>query len=323
MSTGLEPYIKRLNNAIQELNLEGDPAELYEPIRYIMALGGKRIRPILCLIAADLFDGDQEKATIAALSIEVFHNFTLVHDDIMDEAPLRRGQMTIHEKWNRDIAILSGDVMFVKAYELLVSTNSPYLVDLLRLFNQTAIEVCEGQQLDMNFESEKQVVLDRYLKMIELKTSVLLACSLKMGAIISGAAKEDAKHIYEFGRNLGIAFQIQDDYLDVYGDPDKFGKRVGGDIISNKKTFLLLSAIENASQNQLNKFQELARLSDHNKKVEETKALFEELGIPKKTEQAIESYYLLALEHLDKIKISEERKLPLKELSKQIMGRSY
>jgi len=323
MEFKVDQYTQRLNQAIDALDLEGNPPELYDPIRYIMSLGGKRIRPILCLLAADLFEGNESQATLAALSIEVFHNFTLVHDDIMDEAPLRRGKKTVHEKWNRDIAILSGDVMFVKAYDLLLATNSPKLPVLIKLFNTTAVEVCEGQQLDMNFETTETVSIENYIRMIELKTSVLLACSLKMGALISDANEVDANHLYDFGKNLGIAFQIQDDLLDAYGDPTKFGKRVGGDIISNKKTYLLLTALEAASVSQKSKLLHLFKETNQELKISETKSLFEELGVPDKTERAIAQYYESALQSLEKISIAKEKKTPLRDLAKQIMDRTH
>ncbi len=314
-------HSKRIEEAIAKLNLEGDPAELYDPIRYILDLGGKRIRPVLCLLACELFDGNEQDSMLAALSIEVFHNFTLVHDDIMDEAPLRRGQATVHEKWNRDIAILSGDVMFVKAYELLAQVNATHLPALISLFNQTAIEVCEGQQMDMNFEQQAGLSIEEYLRMIELKTSVLLACSLKMGALISNANSNDSDLIYEFGRNLGIAFQIQDDLLDAYGDPEKFGKRVGGDIISNKKTYLMLSAIQLANPEQADRLNSYTHLGE-DEKVEKTKAIFNEIGVPEKTEQAIKFYYQKAMEAMNQIERPTESKEALKTLAAQIMERS-
>lgn len=323
MSNAWASYVELLDREIKNLEISGSPKELYDPINYILSLGGKRIRPALCLLATDLFQGNMQEAKYAALSVEVFHNFTLVHDDIMDEAPIRRGQATVHEKWNRDIAILSGDVMFVKAYELLSKLDTRHLPDVFKLFNQTAIEVCEGQQMDMNFETAKEVAISQYIKMIELKTSVLLACSLKMGAVISDAAKEDADLIYEFGRNLGIAFQIQDDLLDAYGDPEKFGKRVGGDIISNKKTYLLLTAIEKANESQLASLKELLNQSEFKdeEKVEAMKALYDEIGIPKLTEQAIQSYYDIAIQSLDAIQVESSRKEALKTLAQQIMQR--
>ncbi|MBC7851409.1 MAG: polyprenyl synthetase family protein, partial [Chitinophagaceae bacterium] len=220
-----------------------EPASLYEPNRYFLGLGGKRVRPVICLMGNELFDTINEDAWKVANAIELFHNFTLIHDDIMDKAPLRRGKPTVHEKFGASTALLAGDVMMVAAYESLAKLDRLYIHQVLHLFNRTAREVCEGQQLDMDFEKMESVSLDQYLRMIELKTSVLLAASLRLGAILGGAGEGNQKHLYEFGRNLGIAFQIQDDYLDAFGDPAKFGKQVGGDIVANKKTFLLLHAL--------------------------------------------------------------------------------
>lgn len=316
-------YTKLLQQEIEQLSISGEPKELYDPINYILSLGGKRIRPALCLLGTDLFDGDIQEAKHAAICVEVFHNFTLVHDDIMDEAPIRRGKPTVHEKWNRDIAILSGDVMFVKAYELLSKLDPKHLPEVFKLFNKTAIEVCEGQQMDMNFENAKEVAISQYIKMIELKTSVLLACSLKMGAIIANSSEKDAELIYEFGRNLGIAFQIQDDLLDAYGDPEKFGKRVGGDIISNKKTYLLLTAIEKASEAQLEKLKDLLNQSEFEdqEKVDAMKAVYNEIGIPKLTENAIQEYYDIAMQSLSAIGVKDGKKQNLRLLAQQIMQR--
>lgn len=322
-NTSWASFANLLEREINNLGFTGSPKELYNPINYILSLGGKRIRPALCLLATDLFQGDIEEAKYAALSIEVFHNFTLVHDDIMDEAPIRRGQATVHEKWNRDIAILSGDVMFVKAYELLSNIEVKHLPAVFKLFNKTAIEVCEGQQMDMNFETAKEVSIPEYIRMIELKTSVLLACSLKMGALISNSSEKDAELIYEFGRNLGIAFQIQDDLLDAYGDPEKFGKRVGGDIISNKKTFLLLTASAKANENQLKILNNLLSQIDFDDKVkvDAMKDIYNEMGIPKLAEKTIQDYYDLAMNSLDDIQVDSERKESLIALAQQIMQR--
>ena len=220
------------------------PPTLYDPCRYILQNGGKRIRPVLCLMASELFGEISEDAWHGAFGIELFHNFTLIHDDIMDKAPLRRGKPTVHEKYGESTALLSGDVMLVMAYDYLGRIDAAHLKPVLDLFNKTAREVCEGQQLDMDFEKEAMVGLDRYIQMIELKTSVLLAASLQMGAILGGASEGNQHKLYEFGRNLGIAFQVQDDYLDAFGDPAKFGKQVGGDILSDKKTFLMIKALE-------------------------------------------------------------------------------
>lgn len=300
----------------------GDPKELYEPIDYTIKLGGKRIRPALCLLSAQLFEGNLDTALKAASAVEIFHNFTLVHDDIMDEAPLRRGEPTVHKKWNRDIAILSGDVMLVKAYEALISANPKNLKEVLEHFNQTAIEVCEGQQLDMNFETTEGITLVEYLRMIELKTAVLLGCSLKIGALLSGANSEEADLIYDFGKNLGIAFQIQDDYLDAYADPEKFGKRVGGDIISNKKTYLLLLSIEKATSIQKLAIQELLEGSfSDEEKIEKMLAIYNALDIPAHSQAGMQEYYDKGMQALAKIDRNDLLKQPLIELANSLMNR--
>src|SRR3978361_2125846 len=239
-----------IEQALAELEVPQYPAELYEPIKYILSLGGKRMRPALLLMACDLFGGDVKKAISAALAIEVFHNFTLMHDDIMDNAPLRRGKTTVHERWNNNVGILSGDVMLIEGYKLMMQVDQPLLRPILNIFNETAVGVCEGQQLDMEFETRNNVGIDEYITMIRLKTAVVLGGALKIGALIGGASTADATLMHTFGEQLGIAFQWQDDILDVYGDPEKCGKQVGGDIISNKKTYLLLKALESAGHSQ-------------------------------------------------------------------------
>ena len=238
-----------VNKAIADTKYTEQPAELYEPISYLMQLGGKRMRPVLVLIATEMFDGNVLKALDAAIGIELFHNFTLMHDDIMDKAPLRRGKPTVHAKWNESAAILSGDVMFVEAYKLMIKVEDSILREVLAIFSDTASGVCQGQQADMNFEKRDEVSLAEYLEMIRQKTAVLLAGSMQIGALIGGAVPDQANLLYEFGENLGLAFQLQDDILDVYGNPEKFGKQVGGDILSNKKTFMLIKAKELATGN--------------------------------------------------------------------------
>lgn len=312
-----------LTKALQNLRLEGEPKELYQPISYTLSLGGKRIRPMLCLLANQLFGGKLQNALPVALGLEIFHNFTLVHDDIMDQAPLRRGKTTVHEKWNQDIAILSGDVMFVKAYEQLVQVKVKILPELLKLFNQTAIEVCEGQQMDMNFELSGTVKLDEYIQMIELKTAVLLACSLKSGALTADVSVKDGNLLYEFGKNIGIAFQIQDDYLDAYADPKKFGKQVGGDILQNKKTYLLLTAFQEADEAQKTRLRELqnGNLSDE-EKIKQTVDLYNELSVPELSRFAMQNYFEKGMEALEKIdSVKSEAKKELINLAKVLMGR--
>lgn len=292
----------RIKNEIDAIVFESHPAELYDPIKYVLDLGGKRIRPLMVLMGNALFNGDHETAVPAALGIEIFHNFTLLHDDIMDQAPLRRSQPTVHEKWNANVAILSGDTMFVKAYQYMMKVPDKYLKEVLTLFNETAIKVCEGQQFDMNFEKRNNVSIAEYIKMIELKTAVLLAASLKTGAIIAGAHTEAASHIYHFGRNIGIAFQLQDDILDVYAD-ESFGKQVGGDIVSNKKTFLLLKALELANRYQKEELENwiFAKTFNPAEKVEAVKQIFSFLNIRQLAEKEMDKYYELGLKHLEKI----------------------
>lgn len=304
-------------------DIKKQPKELYSPISYTMQLGGKRMRPALLLLACEMFNGKTKDAMSAALAIEVFHNFSLVHDDIMDNAPLRRSKPTVHKKWNQNIAILSGDVMLVQAYELLSKTKSNNFLQLLELFNTTAIEVCEGQQMDMNFETQKNVSIADYIKMIELKTSVLLAASLKMGALIANTSEINANLIYEFGRNMGIAFQLHDDILDLYGDTQKVGKQQGGDIIANKKTYLLLKALELADSKSK---KELASWIDKKnfiakEKVKEVKKIFDSLQIKSYAEKEMIKYFKKAISSLRKISISEKQKHPLYYFAESLMQR--
>ena len=278
-----------INNAVDKLNFPKHPAELYEPISYILALGGKRLRPALLLMACDLFGGDVESAVEPALAIEVFHNFTLMHDDIMDNAPLRRGQATVHQKWNSNVAILSGDAMMVEANKLMMKVPDAILRKVMEVFNETATGVCEGQQIDMSFEQRGNVSIDEYLNMIRLKTAVLLGGTLKIGAIIGGATPADAQLLYDFGVNLGIAFQLQDDILDVYGDPDKFGKQVGGDIISNKKTYLLIKALELAKDTQSTELNNWITVQEfaNQEKVSAVTDIYNQLQIRSHSEEAM------------------------------------
>jgi geranylgeranyl diphosphate synthase, type II len=282
-----------LENHIQGFSYGESPKELYEPISYIMSLGGKRIRPLLTLMAYSLYKEDYQNILTPAMAVEVFHNFTLMHDDIMDDAPLRRGNQTVHEKWNANTAILSGDVMLVKAYDMLLEIEADKLHECIRLFNKTAAEVCEGQQKDMNFEILPTVSEEDYIDMIRLKTAVLLGFALQFGAILAGAPKEDALHLYNFGVNIGIGFQLKDDLLDVYADKAKFGKQVGGDIISNKKTFLLLKAKELAKGNTKTVLDNWIETKDFDKaeKVSAVTAIYEELGIKALTESKMKEYF--------------------------------
>lgn len=319
----ISSYTKLIESSIDSLNLPSSPTNLYDPLRYFMKIGGKRMRPILTLLGAELFGKTKESAVNAAMSVEVFHNFTLIHDDIMDQAPLRRNQTTVHTKWNQNIAILSGDVLFVKAYELLSNQQEGDLRALLQLFNKTAIEVCEGQQLDMDFEQRENVTVPEYIEMIRLKTSVLLGCALELGAITAGASSEDRQHIYDFGLNIGIAFQIQDDILDLYADPDKFGKQVGGDVISNKKTILYLKAIENATAEQREVLKQLYKLEDPVAKVEKTRFVFDQIGARNYCEQMMDAFYAKAKAAMDKINVPIANKKALIQLSEYLLVREH
>lgn len=308
-----------IDDYLKQSNFSGKPKELYDPLEYTLGMGGKRIRPALLLMAASVFTDDCYKMLDAALGLELFHNFTLVHDDIMDNAPLRRGKKTVHEKWNRDIAILSGDVMFVKACQLINKSSSEKA--LMDLFYDSAILVCEGQQMDMNFEEESDVSISQYLEMIEKKTAVLIACALKMGGILAGAKPEDAQHLYEFGRNIGIAFQLQDDILDAFAEDGQFGKRIGGDIISDKKTFLLLKAKELADEKSLNDISECLKIKEDEEKVLKMLSIFEQLGIREKAEQEMENYFSKAMEHLDKLSADNSKKQSMRALAEELMRR--
>jgi geranylgeranyl diphosphate synthase type II len=312
-------------DGVSRLNYPEQPAELYEPISYILSIGGKRLRPALLLMACDMFGGDVEAAVNPALAIEVFHNFTLMHDDIMDNAPLRRGKVTVHEKWNTNIAILSGDAMMVEANKLMMMVNDSILRPVMNVFNQTAQGVCEGQQFDMSFEHEDAVSIDGYLNMIRLKTAVLLGGALKIGALIGGANTADAENLYQFGVNLGIAFQLQDDILDVYGDPEKFGKQVGGDIISNKKTFLLIKALElakDAQHTELDKWI-TANGFDNTEKVNAVTAIYNQLQVRQYAETAMNAYAEIAYKALDALTIPETNKQYLRDFADGLMVRDY
>jgi len=298
------------------------PASLYEPNEYFLGLGGKRVRPVLCLMGNELFDDIQPAAFSVATAIELFHNFTLIHDDIMDKAPLRRGKETVHHRYGESTALLAGDVMLVQAYEYLNKITGPSLHSLLHLFNKTAREVCEGQQLDMDFEKRTDVGLDEYLAMIELKTSVLLAASLQMGAIIGGAGERNQHLIYAFGKKLGIAFQVQDDYLDAFGDPEKFGKQVGGDIKSNKKTFLWLHALQTATSEDRSALETLAT-GDDTDKVEKVLAIYRKSKVDEWALQLKNKYLDEAMQHLDDIAVLESRKQMLRELAQFLVKRDY
>lgn len=315
--------VELINREIQDFKSGTSPAELYDPIAYFMGIGGKRLRPLLTLYGSWLFTEDWQKHLKPALAVEMFHNFTLMHDDIMDKAPLRRNKQTVHEKWNSNTAILSGDVMLVKAYEIFGSTEGPNLQKVLANFNICAAQVCEGQQLDMNFESRDKVSEQEYLGMIKLKTAVLLGFSLETGALLSGAPHQDALFLRECGTNAGIAFQLKDDLLDVYGDQEKFGKLSGGDILANKKTFLLIKALELAKGADGKVLKGL--LTDNkvepDKKIETVKSIYDKLQVRLLTEKKIEEYFEKALANLNAVKAPLVRKGALKRFFKELAER--
>jgi geranylgeranyl diphosphate synthase type II len=305
-------------------NLTREPKNLYEPIRYILSLSGKKIRPVLTLMAASLFSSDYKKALPAAYAVEIFHNFTLVHDDIMDDAPLRRGKQTVHEKWNLNTGILSGDAMLILAYQYFENYPAKVFQKLAKLFSKTAIEVCDGQQLDVDFETRNDVSIEEYIKMISLKTSVLIGAALKMGAIVSESNQKDADILYDFGLNLGIAFQLQDDFLDTYGNPETFGKQVGGDIIENKKTFLYLKSLKLASHKDANLLNELyqSKLDNNEEKIKLVKQIFDKYEIPTYIKEQIADYSQKAFSVLDNINISDDAKNGLLQFGKALMTRN-
>jgi len=314
-----------VNSSIERLDLRGKPERLYDPIRYVLSIGGKRIRPVMCLMSCEMFDGDIGIAMQPALSLEVFHNFTLLHDDIMDLAEKRRNMDCVHIKWNENVAILSGDAMQIYAYNLLKDVPDSLFRKCLILFTKTALEVCEGQQYDMDFETQDQVSENDYKEMIRLKTAVLLAASLKMGAILGGSSEKDADLIYEFGINTGMAFQLQDDLLDVYGDSCTFGKNIGGDIVTNKKTFLLIKALQNADEMTKS---ELAYWLDCKEFIPEEKIkaiteIFDKTQVRKLCQKEMESHMEKALKSIESISVSNERKEPLIKLATDLMNRKY
>ncbi len=293
----IESYTRLIESTLARQDFDSDPIELYEPISYILSLGGKRLRPAMVLAACDLYGGELSDALMPALGIEVFHNFSLIHDDILDKAPLRRGKKTVHEKWSHDIALLSGDAMLVKSYQYIAAVDSGILPHVMKTFSSTAMEVCEGQQYDLNFEKQETVSQEDYIEMIRLKTSVLLGCALKIGALVAGAPVKEADKIYQFGVNIGIAFQIQDDILDAFGNPEKFGKTPGGDIINAKKTILMIHARENGNADQLEKLN--AQYSSPEEKVEAVRRLFTAIGSKEYAVARMEAYYQEALKNLD------------------------
>jgi len=317
-------YQQIVSDYFTTTSLEKEPVNLYQPIQYILSLGGKRMRPVLTLMSADIFGADCREALPAAIAVEMFHNFSLVHDDIMDDAPLRRGNQTVHEKWNLNTGILSGDAMLILAYQYFEEYEPEIFRSLAKLFSKTALEVCEGQQWDVDFEQRNDVTEPEYLKMIEYKTAVLVGAAMKMGAIVAKTSGENCDLIYNFGLNLGIAFQLQDDYLDAFGDPATFGKQIGGDIIENKKTYLYLKAIAQANEyekeNLLQWFS--VQPEDHDDKVVAVKNIFRHTGADTTTKQAIEDYTYKAFATLEKLDISDDKKALLKNFGESLMQRN-
>ena len=319
----LEKYNAELEKYLTNAVAARHPRQLYEPIDYILSLGGKRMRPTLTLMVCDFFSAYFEKAVPAALAVEMFHNFSLIHDDIMDHAPLRRGEKTVHEKWDVNTAILSGDAMLILAYQFFENYEPPMFRELAKLFSETALRVCEGQQHDMDFETRDDVTITEYLKMIDHKTAVLVGAAMKMGAIVAGATERDKEAIYEFGRNLGIAFQLQDDYLDIFGHPETFGKQVGGDIISNKKTFLYLTAHALGSRKQAEELEHLFSIVplDPTDKINTIREIFLKTKAADATREAIEKYSHLAFSLLEALAITEEKKEKLRQFGNSLMQR--
>lgn len=316
--------LDQINDHVAALQFARKPHELYDPVAYVLAMGGKRIRPVLMGMAYNMYRKDVDSIYKPAIGIEMYHNYTLLHDDLMDKATLRRGKKTVHKVWDDNTAILSGDAMLVLAYQYIATCPAPYIKEVVDLFSDTALEICEGQQLDMNFEHRGDVKEEEYIEMIRLKTAVLLATSLKMGAILSGASPQDAAHLYNVGVQIGIAFQLQDDLLDVYGDPSLFGKNVGGDILCNKKTFLLIKAMEGGNKQQLAQLSRWSIAQQEccaDEKVAAVTKLYNEIGVQLLCQNKINTYYTCAMESLAKVSVKEENKIELKTLINQLMHR--
>lgn len=317
-----QQLLQQFENRFHQRHFPAEPDTLYNAAQYILGIGGKRVRPIMCLMGNELFDAIHPDAWEVATAIELFHNFTLIHDDIMDAAPLRRGVPTVHAQYGNNTAILAGDVMLIMCYEYLNKINQAHKGRILSLFNKTALEVSEGQQLDMEFEQRANVRFEEYERMIELKTSVLLAASLKMGALLGGASAGNADHLYAFGRNLGIAFQVQDDYLDAFGDPARFGKQVGGDILANKKTFLMIYALENAGAENKERLHTLMQTNPPDK-VQQVLEIFRDCGVDAWARELKQQYLEKAFFHLEEIAVLSKRKEPLRQLAHFLVQRDY
>ena len=320
-----DELLTQVNAFLDALPYERTPKSLYEPIRYVLSMGGKRIRPVLMLLGYNLYKEDTDKILMNAIALETYHNYTLLHDDLMDQADLRRGHETVHKKWDANTAILSGDSMLVLAYERMAQCDSRHLADVLRLFTTTALEIGEGQQYDMEFETRDDVREEEYIEMIRLKTSVLLACALKIGAILADAPAEDADSLYKFGEQIGLAFQLQDDYLDVYGDSKVFGKKIGGDITSNKKTFMLINAFSHADEAQRQELEKWvnAKSFDREEKIAAVTRLYNEIGIDKMAQDKIAYYFEQSKKYLDAVQVPTERKEELLKYAQRMMRRKY
>ncbi len=320
-----DEILRMVNDYLAHLPYDRKPSSLYEPIQYVLSMGGKRIRPTLMLLAYNLYQDNPEKILMNAIALETYHNYTLLHDDLMDNADMRRGHLTVHKKWNANTAILSGDSMLVLAYDRMAQCDDKHLPKVLKLFTTTALEIGEGQQYDMEFETRNDVKEEEYIEMIRLKTSVLLACALKMGAILADASEEDADNLYKFGEQIGLAFQLQDDYLDVYGDPKVFGKEIGGDITSNKKTFMLINAFNHANVAQRAELQKWvdAKVFDRKEKVAAVTRLYNEIGIDKMAQDKIAYYFEQSKKYLDIVSVRADRKEELAKYAQKMMKRQY
>lgn len=320
-----DEILNMVNDFLANLTYERKPYSLYEPIRYVLSMGGKRIRPTLMLMSYNLYCDDPEKILMNAIALETYHNYTLLHDDLMDNADMRRGKLTVHKKWDANTAILSGDSMLVLAYERMAQCDAKHLQSVLHLFTETALEIGEGQQYDMEFETRDDVREEEYIEMIRLKTSVLLACALKIGAILADASKADADNLYKFGEQIGLAFQLQDDYLDVYGDPKVFGKEIGGDITSNKKTYMLINAFNHANAEQRKELERWisAKSFDRKEKVEAVTRLYNEIGIDKMAQDKIAYYFEQSKKYLDAVSVPAEKKAELQGYAQKMMKRQY
>lgn len=318
-----EELLVKVNDFLDNLKYERKPSGLYDPVKYVLSMGGKRIRPVLMLLSYGLFKDDVDSVLMPACALETYHNYTLLHDDLMDNADMRRGHETVHRKWDANTAILSGDSMLVLAYERMAKCNPVYLSDVLHTFTETALEIGEGQQYDMEFETRNDVTEDEYIEMIRLKTSVLLACAQKIGAILAGASKQDQDNLYKFGEQIGLAFQLQDDYLDVYGDPKVFGKKVGGDIICNKKTYMLINAYNRADAEQRRELQHWMEAETFNsdEKVAAVTAIYNKVGVDKLAIEKIAYYFEESKKYLDAVQVSDERKAELRLYAQKMMHR--